>query len=66
MMKEFKKWKKAGCIKVCNLSGIGVCGDCQGIGTKEDTWKAALKWVLEITDETSFPQRQIIEKELRS
>ena len=44
-MKEFEKWKDGNCVKVCNLCHIGVCGDCTGIGTKEDAWKAALRWV---------------------
>ena len=44
-MKQFEKWKDDNCVKHCNLCYIGVCGDCRGIGTKADTWKAALKCV---------------------
>lgn len=44
-MKEFEKWKNTNCIKHCNLVNIGVCGDCQGIGAKEDAWRAALEWI---------------------
>ena len=43
-MEQFEKWKDDNCVKHCNLCYIGVCGDCVGIGTKEDTWRAALKW----------------------
>lgn len=43
-MKEFDKWKDDNCIKHCNLCHIGVCGDCRGIGTKADAWRAALEW----------------------
>lgn len=44
-MEQFENWKGNNCIKHCNLCGIGVCGSCNGIGTKGDAWKAALEWV---------------------
>ena len=49
-MEQFEKWKDGKCVKVCNLCYIGVCGDCSGIGTKEDTWRAAFEniqqWIM--------------------
>jgi len=49
-MKEYEKWKDGNCVKNCNLCHIGVCGDCSGIGTKGDVWRAALELVLEWLD----------------
>jgi len=52
-MEQFKKWKDNKCVKVCNLCHIGVCGSCSRIGTKEDTWRAALELVLEWLNHSS-------------
>lgn len=43
-LKQFEKWKDDNCVKHCNLCHIGVCGNCTGIGTKGDVWRAALEW----------------------
>ena len=65
-MIEFKKWQDGNCAKHCDQPSS--CGECGGIGTKEDVWKAALEWVLskEYTDDSGGSQIDIseIHKEL--
>ena len=72
-MKAYEKWKDDSCVEHCSLCHIGVCGECDGLGTKEEARKAALEWVLENSECKGLCDSVvctdtivIIEKELKS
>lgn len=46
-MKAFEKWKSDNCEENCIEYPSHLCATCEGLGSREDVWKAALKWANE-------------------